>query len=164
MRPIRIAPLAVVALLVGACGASSASPAGTYASPAAPVMPAPSALAPSPAGTATRIEVTLTDLMKIEPGTMTVPAGRPVTFVVTNRGTVLHEFTLGDAADQAAHDREMMAAGGMPMPKDEANAIGVEPGQTKELVHTFAAAGETLAGCHVIGHYAAGMRAAITIE
>ncbi len=81
-------------------------------------------------------------MMKIEPAAMTVPAGVPVTFVVTNTGTVLHEFTLGDAADQEAHDKEMMEAGGMSMPKDEENAIGVEPGKTKELTYTFDAAGE----------------------
>ncbi len=113
---------------------------------------------------ATRIQVTLTDLLKIEPAALTVPAGKPVTFVVTNTGTVFHEFTLGDAADQTAHDKEMMANGGMSMPKDEPNAIGVEPGKTKELTYIFAAPGQTLAGCHVIGHYAAGMKAVITIK
>ena len=70
-------------------------------------------------------------MLKIEPATMTVPAGKPVTFVVTNTGTVLHEFTLGDEAEQMAHDREMMANGGMSMPKDEPMAIGVEPGRPR---------------------------------
>ena len=35
----------------------------------------------------------------------------------------------------------MAEAGGMTMPEDEENAIGVEPGQTKELTFTFAEAG-----------------------
>ncbi len=48
----------------------------------------------------------------------------------------------------------MKEAGGMAMPKDEPNAIGVEPGQTKELTFTFDEPGTTLAGCHVVGHYA----------
>jgi len=52
----------------------------------------------------------------------------------------------------------------MSMPKAEPMAIGVEPGRTKELTVTFDAAGSMLAGCHVIGHYAAGMQADITIE
>ena len=78
---------------------------------------------------------------KIEPAAMTVPAGQPVTFVVTNAGTVLHEFVLGDEAEQMAHDKEMMEAGGMAMPKDEPMAIGVEPGRTKELTVTFDDAG-----------------------
>ena len=33
----------------------------------------------------------------------------------------------------------------------------------QELTYTFAQAGETLAGCHVVGHYGGGMKAAITV-
>lgn len=186
MRLLRVAPLAAIAVLAAACSSGGGSPEWSFGAPATPpASAAPSAAASAPAvsaapamseapmseapaasvdPSATRIEVTLSDMMKIEPGAMTVPAGKPVTFVVTNTGTVLHEFTLGDAAEQEAHDREMMEAGGMSMPKDEPNAIGVEPGQTKTLTYTFDAPGTTLAGCHVVGHYAAGMKAAITID
>jgi len=162
----RLIPLAAVAILVAACSTGGASPTWSFGAPSAPAASAPamSAAPASPAAPATRIEVTLSDMMRIEPAAMTVPAGVPVTFVVTNTGTVLHEFTLGDAADQEAHDKEMLEEGGMSMPRDEENAIGVEPGKTKELTYTFDAAGETLAGCHVIGHYAAGMKATITIQ
>lgn len=31
------------------------------------------------------------------------------------------------------------------------------------MTYTFAEAGEVLAGCHVVGHYAGGMKAAITV-
>jgi uncharacterized cupredoxin-like copper-binding protein len=191
MRPIRLLPLAAIAVLAAACSSGGGTPAWSFGAPAtpaassaiasaAPASPAPSMASEMPAASeapamsdapaasadasATRIEVTLTDMLKIEPAAMTVPAGVPVTFVVTNTGTVLHEFTLGDAADQEAHDKEMMEAGGMSMPKDEPNAIGVEPGKTKELTYTFDTPGQTLAGCHVIGHYAAGMKATITIQ
>ncbi len=155
MRPSRLAPLALVAVLVAACGSG-----GGAAAPSAAVA----ASAPVTFGQAQRIDVKLSDALKIEPAAMTVPAGVPVTFVVTNSGTVLHEFVLGDEADQQAHDEEMMAAGGMSMPKDEPMAIGVEPGTTKELTVTFEKAGAILAGCHVVGHYAGGMKAEITIE
>ncbi|MHB8890475.1 MAG: cupredoxin domain-containing protein [Candidatus Limnocylindrales bacterium] len=172
MRPIRLALLAAVAVLAAACSSGGGTPAWSFdgsASPAAsaaaaPVAPSAAPAAPSAVGAKTRIEVTLSDTMKIEPAGITVPAGVPVTFVVTNAGTILHEFTLGDEAEQMAHDKEMMEAGGMSMPKDEPMAIGVEPGKTKELTVTFDTPGATLAGCHVIGHYAAGMKAAITIE
>jgi uncharacterized cupredoxin-like copper-binding protein len=121
-------------------------------------------VAPEATATAQRIEVTLSDALKIEPAAMMVKAGVPVTFVVTNKGTVLHEFVLGDEAVQADHEAEMKAAGGMTMAKDEPNAIGVEPGQTKELTFTFDAPATSLAGCHVIGHYDAGMKAQITVD
>ena len=183
MRPIRLVPLAAVAVLAAACSTGGGSPSWSFGAPTTPAAPAAaSSPASSPAASpaaamasempaasatpvaATRIAVTLSDALKIEPAAMTVPAGEPVTFVVTNTGTVLHEFTLGDEAEQMAHDREMMANGGMSMPKDEPMAIGVEPGMMKELTVTFDAPGATLAGCHIIGHYAAGMKAAITIE
>ena len=33
-----------------------------------------------------------------------------------------------------------------------------------ELTHTFVQPGQTLAGCHVAGHYAVGMKATITVS
>ena len=156
MRPIRVAPLAAIAVLAAACSAGGGSP--------IPASAAPTAGAPAASAAGTRIEVKLTDALRIEPAAITVPAGVPVTFVVTNAGSTLHEFVLGDEAEQMEHEDEMMEGGGMSMPKDEPMAIGVEPGMTKELTVTFDEAGSMLAGCHVVGHYAAGMQADITIE
>ncbi|MBA2314528.1 MAG: copper-binding protein [Chloroflexi bacterium] len=136
----------VLATAVAACSQNG----GTAASPGAPATVGP-----------TRIEIRLTDALRIEPAEMTVPAGVPVTFVVTNTGAADHEFYLGDEAEQAAHAEEMAAMGGMA--HDEPEGIAVEPGQTKELRYTFPEKGETLAGCHVDGHYAAGMKAAISV-
>lgn len=93
---------------------------------------------------------------------MTVPAGVPVTFVVTNAGSTDHEFYLGDEDAQGEHEQEMMSMGGMT--HDEPEGIAVKPGESKELTYTFAEAGEALAGCHVVGHYGAGMKAAITVS
>jgi uncharacterized cupredoxin-like copper-binding protein len=153
VRVLRLAPLAAVAVLAAACSGAAATPA-----------PAVSTPAPSAAAEPVRVEVKLLDALRIELASTTVPAGVPVTFVVTNTGTVLHEFVLGDEAEQAAHDEEMAEQGGMSMPEDEEMAIGVEPGKTKELTVTFEKPGTTLAGCHVVGHYAGGMKATITIE
>ena len=91
---------------------------------------------------------------------MTVPASVPVTFVVTNTGGIDHEFYLGDEAAQAEHEQEMQAGG---MRHDEEMGIGVKPGETKELTVTFPEAGTILAGCHVAGHYAGGMKASVEI-
>jgi uncharacterized cupredoxin-like copper-binding protein len=157
MRLARLAPLAAIAIVAAACAPGSGSAAPSAATAAAAATAAPSAAA------AQRIEVTLSDALKIEPATMAVTAGVPVTFVVTNTGKVLHEFVLGDEAVQAEHETEMEEEGGMSMPEDEPNAIGVEPGETKELTFLFDEAGATLAGCHVTGHYGAGMRAEITV-
>lgn len=165
------APEASVGASGGATGASGAatgapgeaSPGGT------PMPPAPSAsgsAAASPgaaasAGTA-RIEVRLTDALRIEPATISVPAGVLVTFVVTNTGALAHEFFVGDEAAQQAHGQAL--TGATTAPPDTATGIGLAPGETKDLTMTFPAGGSSLAGCHVAGHYLAGMKAAITVR
>ena len=151
MRLPRLALIPAAVLLVAACSSGGATP----TAPSAATSSAPSAAV-------TRIEVTVTDTLKIEPASMTVPAGVPVTFVVTNSGVTDHEFYLGDEAAQAAHEKEMAEVGGMG--HDEPEGIAVKPGETKELTYTFAEAGQTLAGCHVVGHYGGGMKAEITVE
>lgn len=153
----RLLLLSLMAIALAACTGGS----GISAEPTGPASPSGPAAA-SPAGSAaTRIEVTLTDALKLEPATMTVPAGIPVTFVVTNSGQTEHEFYLGDEAAQAEHEQEMQEIDGMM--HDAPNGISVAAGETKELTHTFDGAGETLAGCHVPGHYAGGMKATITV-
>jgi uncharacterized cupredoxin-like copper-binding protein len=149
MRHLALAPALV--LIVAAC-----SGAGSTASPSA------LATSPSPAASAAaqRIEVKLTDELKMDPAEMTAKAGQPVTFVVTNTGAIEHEFYLGDEAMQAEQE-EMMQAG--EMVHDTPEGISLKPGETKELTNTFDAPGQTIAGCHVAGHYAGGMKAAITV-
>ncbi len=158
MRPVRLAALAAIAVLVAACagGGSTAAPSASAAPSATPSASAVATAA------AIRIEVKLTDGLRIEPASMTVPAGVLVTFVVTNSGSIEHEFVLGDEAAQAEHETEM--GGSMGMGQDEEMAIGVDPGATKELTVTFPAGASLIAGCHVAGHYAGGMKATVVVE
>lgn len=117
--------------------------------------------APGQASAATRtIEVTTRDPYRFEPAALEVESGETVTFVVTNEGEQEHEFVLGDLAYQESHAEEM-AAGGM---HHEGNAVTVAPGATEELTWTFPEEGEVLYGCHVAGHYAAGMVGAISVS
>lgn len=141
-------------LIVAACssGASTSSP--------SVAAPSPSAIA-SPSNASQRIDVKLTDGLRMEPATITVKVGQPVTFVVTNSGANQHEFYLGDAAAQEAHEMEMASMG--PMGMDEADGIVLKAGETMELTHTFSTAGAFLAGCHETGHYTGGMKAVITV-
>jgi len=109
------------------------------------------------------IEITALDNFTFEPASVAITAGDTVTFRVTNVGVIPHDFTLGDSATQDSHDAEMAEMVGMEV-HDESNAIGLEPGETKEMTWHFTEAGEILFGCHVPGHYAAGMKGDITIE
>jgi uncharacterized cupredoxin-like copper-binding protein len=151
MRLRHLALCPALVLIVAACsgGGATPSPSGATSSP-------PDA---SPSAGAQTIDVKLTDALRVEPAEMTVKAGQPITFKVTNTGAIDHEFYLGDEATQAEQE-EMMQSG--EMLHDTPEGISLKPGETKELTYTFAAPGETLAGCHVAGHYAGGMKATIT--
>jgi uncharacterized cupredoxin-like copper-binding protein len=140
-----------LALFVAACsgGGATSSPPGASSSEAAS----------SSAATQT-ITVTLTDALRMEPAEMTVKVGQPVTFKVTNTGATDHEFYLGDEEAQAEQE-QMMQSG--EMVHGTAEGISLKPGETMELTYTFSEAGQTIAGCHFTGHYAGGMKAAITV-
>ena len=117
--------------------------------------------APGNPSAATRtIEVVTKDPYEFDPEDVEVDSGETVTFVVTNEGDTEHEFVLGDEEYQESHD-EAMAAGEM---HHEGNAVTVAPGATEEITWTFPAEGEVLYGCHVAGHYDAGMVGAIRVS
>lgn len=112
------------------------------------------------------IKVDANDDLSFDPPSIEVQAGETVTFVVTNTGQAVHEFTLGDEAVQDEHEEEMaemMEEGEMTM-GDEPNAVSVDPGETAELTWHFTSGGEILYGCHQPGHYAGGMVGTITIQ
>ncbi len=109
------------------------------------------------------IEIVTDDDFTFTPSEMTIAVGETITFEVTNKGNLAHDFTLGRSDLQDEHDIEMAEMGGMAM-ADEPNAFMIEPGETKELTWHFTEGGEVLIGCHVPGHYAAGMKAEITVE
>lgn len=166
MNLARLALIVMVSLVLAACSSAGATSAPTAAVTSAPSAVPSTATAPAESPSAapsasTRIEVLLTDSMAIELDQKTFPVGVPITFVMTNTGGADHEFYLGDEAAQVAHEAEMMANGGMS--HDDPEGIAVAPGETRELVYTFTKAGTTLAGCHVAGHYAAGMMTQLTV-
>ena len=108
------------------------------------------------------IAVSALDTMIFEPNQISVAAGEIVTFVVTNAGRTVHEFTLGDAAMQREHGQAMthMPAG---MGHDTENSIRLQPGETKRLTWRFGGSGPIEFACHSPGHYEAGMRGELTI-
>lgn len=99
---------------------------------------------------------------------LTFKAGETVKFVVTNKGKLKHELTIGDAAEQAAHAREMAQMSDMKHDEDThampENSIHVAPGETRELVYTFDKAGKLLFACNYPGHSDLGMEGRIVVE
>jgi uncharacterized cupredoxin-like copper-binding protein len=90
-----------------------------------------------------------------------IKPGDVVTFVITNKGGILHEFSIGDEQEQAKH-REMMQK----MPKmvhQDASTVTIEPGKTEVLTWKFNTAGVVIA-CNIPGHFEAGMFKNITLN
>jgi uncharacterized cupredoxin-like copper-binding protein len=125
--------------------------------------------------------------MSFDPKAIEVKAGETVRFVLVNKGQLLHEFNLGDAAMHAEHQQEMlqMQQSGMMTPTgmmkwttawpwdgsmghgmkhDDPNSVLVEPGKTAELTWTFSKATNLEFACNVPGHYQAGMVGKLTVS
>lgn len=95
--------------------------------------------------------------------------GETVKFVITNVSGLPHDFTLGNAATQAAHRKEMaemIAGDGMSghMDHNDGNAVFLKPGETKALIWKFTRTGQLKYGCNVPGHYEAGMEGPIVVS
>jgi uncharacterized cupredoxin-like copper-binding protein len=117
---------------------------------------------PSDPSAATRsIQLAAFDNMTFAPNTGALSAGETVTFVVTNRGQVAHEFVLGDEALPQQQAR-MRAHLGSQIAHDAPNGVHLAPGATGQLTWRFGNADLEYA-CHEPGHYDAGMVDAIAI-
>jgi uncharacterized cupredoxin-like copper-binding protein len=102
------------------------------------------------------INVGLLDTMRFAfDAPLALKRGEVVRFVVTNRGQMRHEFSIGSEAEQDSH-RAMMRS--MPnMVHQDPNAVTVEPGETKELVWRFDGDQPVVIACNIPGHAEAGM-------
>ncbi len=152
-----VLPVAL-AILAAGCGAGRSSSAPVTSAPSAAASSAPSAAA----GTITA-EVSQ---FKIVLGASSAPAGS-VTFDVTNKGTVEHEFVVFKT-DLAA-DKLPLSADGKTVDEEGAGVTAVDeikefaPGTTKSLTVDLPA-GHYVVFCNVPTHYSKGMHAEITTK
>ena len=157
MRYIALQALAAL-LLLGACGGTGGlmgghdhsnmgSEAVTFGKP----------------GTASEVsrtvEVSTLDSLRFDPESIEVKSGETIKFVVTNPGRIEHEFVLGDTEYQRSHGADAAA-----MDHDTGNGQVVGPGQTAEVIWTFAEDGEVQFACHVDDHYSAGMYGTVAVQ
>ena len=165
---VSIAALTIPLLLITACGGQAKTAAGE--------------------GSGRVIDVTMTD-NSFAPGQIQVVKGETVTLRFHNNGAAVHEAVIGDDALQAQHHQQMMSGtgdgmnhGSLPtrasttvtggMDHGNMNSGGtadddattVQPGQTREMKHTFTDAGTTLIECHQPGHWEAGMKATLNVQ
>lgn len=139
---------------------------------------------PAQAQAASRtVEIILGD-MYYQPTSVQVKAGETLRFVLKNQGQLAHEFSLGDAAMHAEHQKQMLAMQSMghgamehgqmghdmagmehgAMSHADANTVSLQPGETAELTWTFARAQGLQFACNIPGHYQAGMVGTLEVD
>ncbi len=138
----------------------------TKSAAAAPVVAASPTAAAAPTNVPTQAVRAVTvdeGEMYLHPSATELKAGI-VAFVVTNNGSIHHEFVIvtgdptGTKGDEPGRVSEGNHIGG-----DNGPEIGdISPGQTKVLTVTFAA-GTYTAMCNLPGHYTAGMHFQFTV-
>jgi uncharacterized cupredoxin-like copper-binding protein len=117
----------------------------------------------APAGTPRTIEITV-DGYHFVPDHFQVRRGESIRFVVTNPDTIGHELYIGTVAEQAARRAADVAA-----PSDPASVTHFGYGiylpafADGEFDYSFSADTDLLIGCHLPGHWEAGMVATIDV-
>jgi len=95
-------------------------------------------------------------------------AGETVKFIVINNGKLKHELTVGTAEEQKTHRAAMQSMSDMNHDEHShdmpANAIHVDPGETRELVWHFTKAGSLQFACNYPGHADLGMEGSISVK
>jgi uncharacterized cupredoxin-like copper-binding protein len=89
---------------------------------------------------------------QFEPATLSVPAGRPVTFVLHNDDPIAHEWLVGDAAMHQAH-----RTGTEAQHASRPTEVSIPALSTIETTVTFAEPVAWQYVCHLPGHEAYGM-------
>jgi len=149
-KKITLVAASAAVLLLAACGGGVEDPAPDDQGPADGIR---------------MIEVVALDRLSFEPGAIQVEAGERVRFVVTNAGSMVHDFYVGTEDEQMAHEADMGDTDmGMDHEADpEADALTLEAGETDELTLTFDEPDTVLFACHQPGHYDGGMVGTITV-
>ena len=97
---------------------------------------------------------------------LTVPVGSTVTFDFVNEGAIEHEAMFGDAHEQdefaelGDHDGDHDDVGGH---HGDVQAITLGVGGSGSVTVTFDEPGEMMIGCHLPGHWNAGMGATFVV-
>jgi uncharacterized cupredoxin-like copper-binding protein len=136
---------------------------------------------PAPRGQGRPVPIVMTDFA-YSLKSITVKAGETIRFMISNKGTVLHEFNINTEAEHAEH-RPMMAMmmehgmitpekvisltmtmpDGSKMDHTEPNSVLVEPGKSAEISWKFTKAGELQISCNIPGHPESGMVATLKV-
>ncbi|MEO5764604.1 MAG: cupredoxin family protein [Casimicrobiaceae bacterium] len=107
------------------------------------------------------INLSMDDTMRYSTSQIRVAQGETVTFVLANKGKLLHELVIGTKEELEKHAEMMRANPGME--HEEPYMAHVKPGGSERLTWTFTKAGTFEYGCLVAGHFEAGMKGTIVV-
>jgi uncharacterized cupredoxin-like copper-binding protein len=153
--------LVVLATLAAASGVFAHVDKPHAAKPAVPPEQKDWGIAGDASRTIRTIRVEMQDTIRFVPERMTVRQGQTVRFVIHNRGRTLHEFVIGNPADNQAHAELMKKHPNME--HDEPYMAHVAAGGKGQIVWTFNRAGTFEFACLIAGHYDAGMKGSIVV-
>ena len=105
--------------------------------------------------------VSMDDTMHYSQSQVRVAQGETVTFVVTNKGKLMHELVLGTEEELRQHAEVMRKH--PDMEHDEPYMAHVKPGGTERITWKFTKPGTFHYGCLVAGHFEAGMKGTIVV-
>src|SRR5438270_3238558 len=148
------------AVVIGGCGGGGTHHTAMTGMTGSGPAPAAAPLSAPPAGRT--VDVEMRDIA-YSPSDIAVHPGETVTFVFHNMGQAVHEAFLGDESAQTDHEKQM-ESGGMGGMQSHGDEVTVQPSKTGSLTHTFQPGQTLFIGCHEPGHYAAGMRVALTVS
>lgn len=100
--------------------------------------------------------VTMLDTMRFEfDKPLMIKRGDIVRFIVSNKGKIRHEFSIGNVAEQQQHAETMREMPGM-IHKD-GNTLSLSSGESGEITWHFEGDDEVVFACNISGHSEAGM-------
>ena len=111
------------------------------------------------------VEITMVETddgrMIFEPSELELQKGETIRFEVTNGGVLEHELVLGTPGEIQEHKAEMKEA--MDMAHDDPNSVRLQPGESGEIIWTFANEGTFEFACLIPGHYESGMHGPLVV-
>jgi uncharacterized cupredoxin-like copper-binding protein len=107
------------------------------------------------------IRLRMDDAMHYSHSQIRVMQGDTITFVVINKGKLMHELVLGTEEELKQHAEVMRKHPGME--HEEPYMAHVKPGGTERITWKFTKPGTFLYGCLVAGHFEAGMKGTIVV-
>jgi uncharacterized cupredoxin-like copper-binding protein len=125
---------------------------------AAAILAAMAAGAAARAGEPVVVEIAI-HYSHYTPSSVTVPLGRPVTFVIRNDDPIDHEWIIGDATTHERHRTGTEAAHG-----SRPTEISIPALAERRTTITFDSVGSLQFICHLPGHEAYGMVGTVTIR